>query len=236
MSNYKLIIFDCDGVLVDSERITNQVFVDMLNELGLSLTLEDMFEQFVGHSMSQCLEKMTGLLGREPPQEFVPTYRARTVQALESDLVAIPGIENALDTISLPYCVASSGDHSKMRTTLGLTGLWPRFEGRIFSVTDVPNPKPAPDVFLHAARQCGAAPGECFVVEDTPTGVKAAVAAGMTVLGYSALTPAHRLLAAGAHCVFDTMTALPGLLQAFAMAANKSVKQACAPRPAAQRQ
>ncbi len=220
MSHYKLIIFDCDGVLVDSERITNQVFADMLNELGLPLTLEDMFEQFVGHSMSQCLETISGLLGRDPPQDFLPTYRARTKEALESKLLAIPGIEAALDEITLPYCVASSGDHAKMRTTLGITGLWPRFEGRIFSVTDVANPKPAPDVFLYAAKQCGAAPIDCIVVEDTPIGVKAAVAAGMTVLGYSALTPSHLLLAAGAHNVFDKMGALPSLVQARAAAPN----------------
>src|SRR5690606_23654356 len=119
-----------------------------------------------------------------------------------------------LDRITLPRCVASSGDHEKMRFTLGITGLWSRFEGRIFSVTEVKNPKPAPDVFLYAASRCGVAPADCAVVEDTPTGVAAAVAAGMTVLGYSALTPAHRLLAAGAHHVFDRMSDLPGLLKA----------------------
>jgi HAD superfamily hydrolase (TIGR01509 family) len=213
MSDYKLVIFDCDGVLVDSERITNQVFVEMLNELGLPLTLDDMFEQFVGHSMGQCLDKITNLLGRRPPDDFLPTYRARTRVALESNLVAVPGMEDALDSITLPHCVASSGDHEKMRSTLGITGLWSRFEGKIFSVTEVKNPKPAPDVFLYAASQCGVSPADCVVVEDTPTGVAAAVAAGMTALGYSALTPAHRLLAAGAHRVFDRMSDLPGLLE-----------------------
>ena len=213
MSHYKLIIFDCDGVLVDSERITNQVFVDMLNELGLPLTLEDMFEQFVGHSMSQCLDKITSMLGGPPPAEFLPAYRARTKNALESDLLPVPGIEDALDKIALPICVASSGDHEKMRTTLGITGLWQRFEGRIFSVTEVANPKPAPDIFLHAAKKLNASPADCVVVEDTPTGVASAVAAGMTVLGYCGLTPAHRLRAAGAHQVFDSMAALPGLVQ-----------------------
>lgn len=213
MPKLKLIIFDCDGVLVDSERITNQVFVEMLNDLGLSLTLDDMFEQFVGHSMSQCLDKISSLLGKPPPDGFVSTYRARTKAALESDLTPVPGIEDALDRLDLQTCVASSGDHEKMRVTLGVTGLWPRFEGRIFSVTEVPRPKPAPDIFLHAARQLGAEPAECVVVEDTPTGVSAAVAAGMTVLAYCALTPAHRLQAAGAHCVFASMTKLPALVQ-----------------------
>jgi HAD superfamily hydrolase (TIGR01509 family) len=212
MPPYQLIIFDCDGVLVDSERITNQVFVEMLNALGLPLTLEDMFEHFVGRSMGQCLEKITVMLGRAPPEDFLPDYRARTTLALAAKLKPVPGIEAALDAIALPWCVASSGDHAKMRTTLGVTGLLPRFEGRIFSVTEVAHPKPAPDVFLHAAQKCGAVPADCVVIEDTPTGVAAGVAAGMTVLGYCALTPAHRLLASGAHQVFSEMADLPRLL------------------------
>jgi len=220
MSYFKLLIFDCDGVLVDSERITNQVFVEMLNELGLSLTLEDMFDQFVGNSMGQCMQLISEMLGRLPPDDFLPTYRERTKRALESLLQPVPGIEQALNSISIPWCVASSGDHAKMRTTLGITGLWPRFEGKIFSVTEVANPKPAPDVFLHAAKQSGVSPEDCVVVEDTPTGVKAAVAAGMTVFGYCALTPAHRLLSAGAHRVFDCMSVLPGLLKDAALAPN----------------
>lgn len=214
MPPYQLIIFDCDGVLVDSERITNQVFVEMLIALGLRLTLEDMFEQFVGHSLGQCMEKITVMLGRAPPEDFLPDYRARTTAALASQLKPVPGIEAALDAIALPWCVASSGDHAKMRTTLGVTGLLSRFEGRVFSVTDVAHPKPAPDVFLHAAQQCGTAPANCVVVEDTPTGVAAGVAAGMTVLGYCALTPPHRLLDAGAHHVFGDMADLPRLLSA----------------------
>ncbi len=211
-SPYQLVIFDCDGVLVDSERITNEVFVKMLNELGLPLQLEDMFEQFVGHSMEQCMVKITTMLGRQPPEGFLADYRVRTRAVLESKLEAVPGIPEVLAQLSLPYCVASSGDHEKMRTTLGVTGLWSKFEGRIFSVTDVKSPKPAPDVFLHAAATLGFAPVDCIVVEDTPTGVRAAVAAGMTVLGYAALTPAQRLRDAGAHVVFDDMRHLPGLL------------------------
>lgn len=213
MSCFKLIIFDCDGVLVDSERITNQVFVEMLGELGIHLSLEDMFEKFVGNSMSQCLSRVSELLGRRPPDDFLTTYRIRTKAALESDLLAVPGVEDALDRITLPSCVASSGDHEKIRCTLGITGLWPRFEGRIFSVAEVSNPKPAPDVFLYAASNCGVSPSDCVVVEDTPTGVAAAVAAGMTVLGFASLTPAHRLHAAGAHNIFARMSDLPGLLE-----------------------
>ncbi len=214
-SPFQLVIFDCDGVLVDSERITNEVFVQMLNELGLPLKLEDMFEQFVGHSMEQCMAKITAMLGRHPPDGFLADYRVRTRAVLESKLVTVPGIVEVLTQLTLPYCVASSGDHDKMRTTLGVTGLWPKFEGRIFSVTDVKAPKPAPDVFLHAAAKLGFAPADCAVVEDTPTGVRAAVAAGMTVFAYAALTPARRLREAGAHVIFDDMRKLPSLLAEF---------------------
>lgn len=210
MSNrFDLIIFDCDGVLVDSERITNTVFAEMLNELGLSVTLSDMFDRFVGRSMADCITLIEQMLGNKTPAEFQTAYRSRTKAALERELVAVPGIFSALERITLPMCVASSGDHEKMRLTLGKTGLLPRFEGRLFSVTEVPRGKPAPDVFLHAAARLGAEPSRCVVVEDTPTGVAAGVAANMYVLGYSALTPAYRLLEAGAHEVFDDMNHLP---------------------------
>jgi HAD superfamily hydrolase (TIGR01509 family) len=213
MSQFDLVIFDCDGVLVDSERITNQVFADMLNELGLPVTLEDMFEQFVGRSMSQCLDLITEMLCAQPPEDFVDNYRRRTTSALLSKLTAVPGIETALDKIRLRYCVASNGDHDKMRTTLGITGLLPRFEGQLYSVTEVEKGKPHPDVFLYAAHKQAVTPSSCVVIEDTPTGVKAGIAAGMTVYGYAALTPASRLLEAGAHGTFDDMALLPSLIE-----------------------
>jgi len=200
MHRLELVIFDCDGVLVDSERVTNRIFAAMLNELGLSVTLEDMFARFVGHSMTQCLDLITEMLGRPPAANFLDEYRSRTRAALETDLLPTPGVEEALERIRLPCCVASSGDHEKMRITLGITGLWPRFEGRLFSVTEVPRGKPFPN------------PSACAVVEDAPVGVKAGVAAGMRVFGYAALTPAHRLLEAGAQVTFEHMRELPGLL------------------------
>lgn len=209
----ELVIFDCDGVLVDSERITNQVFAQMLNEIGIPVTLEDMFVHFVGRSMDQCLALISDLLKHEPPDDFVEVYRMRTKAALESSLTAVPGIEAALNEIELPYCVASSGDHDKMRTTLGIVGLLPRFEGKLFSVTEVERGKPAPDIFLHAARKCNIEPSACLVIEDTTTGVSAGIAAGMTVYGYSALTPASLLVDAGAHRVFDNMLELPSLIR-----------------------
>ncbi len=208
----RLAIFDCDGVLVDSERITNRVFARMLNELGLSVTPDDIFAHFVGHSMADCLALIARMLGKPPPSTFADEYRARTQVALDAELRAVAGIEEALDAIELPYCVASSGDHLKMRTTLGITGLLPRFEGRMFSVTEVRRGKPFPDVFLLAAERLGVASAECAVIEDTPVGVRAGVAAGMRVLGYAASTPGRHLTEAGAHIVFDDMRRLPALL------------------------
>ena len=190
MRAFELVIFDCDGVLVDSERITNRIFAQMLNELGLAVTLDDMFERFVGHSMAHCLDIITELLGRMPPAGFADEYRIRTRAAIDSELRAVPGIVEAIDKIHLPYCVASSGDFDKMRTTLGITGLLPRFEGRLFSVTEVARGKPAPDIFLHAASKFGIEPGVCAVVEDSPTGV-AVVCDGPKLLGVVTL---HDLL------------------------------------------
>ncbi len=207
-----LVIFDCDGVLVDSEPIANRVFRDMLNELGMDVTLEFMFEHFVGLSMPQCVELITSIRGAPPPPQFLEVLRARTEQALRAEVTPVPGIPAVLQTMEVPFCVASSGAHAKIRLTLGATGLLDHFADRIFSVADVAAPKPAPDLFLFAAQRMGKEPAHCVVVEDTPTGVRAGVAAGMRVLGFCRHTPAARLLDAGARIVFDDMTRLPQLL------------------------
>ena len=220
-SRFGLVILDCDGVLVDSERISNRVFCSMLNELGLGVTLEDMFQHFVGLSMPQCVELMTDMLGKPPPHDFVETLRTRTEAALKEHVRPIAGVPGMLDRIKVPFCVASSGSHAKIRLTLGATGLLERFANRIYSVTDVSRPKPAPDIFLHAAQEMGVDPVHCVVIEDTPTGVRAGVAAGMHVLGFSAHTPASRLKEAGAHAVFEEMRLLPKLLQE----ANRSLQR-----------
>jgi HAD superfamily hydrolase (TIGR01509 family) len=199
-------------VLVDSEVIVNRVFADMLNELGVGVTLEYMFEHFVGHSMVHCMTLVRELLGREPPPDFESTHRERTRAALSVGLTPVPGIVETLSRLTVPFCVASSGDHDKMRTTLGITGLLPRLDGRLFSVTEVPRGKPFPDVFLHAARSMGAAPERTAVVEDTPVGAQAGRAAGMMVFGYAAHTPPERLRAVGA-VVFTDMAELPRLLE-----------------------
>jgi len=212
MRDLALVIFDCDGVLVDSEPISNRVFCSMLNELGLSVTLEYMHAHFVGLSMPQCMERVTSMLGAPPPANFVANLESRTESALREGVVPIPGVPEMLDRLTVPFCVASSGSHSKIRATLGASGLLDRFANKIYSVADVNHPKPAPDIFLHAAREIGADPACCVVVEDTPTGVRAGAAARMRVLGFCANTPAHRLTHAGAHSVFDDMRLLPQLL------------------------
>ena len=230
MREFRLVIFDCDGVLVDSERISNRVFCSMLNELGLAVTLEDMFQNFVGLSMPRCVERMTDMLGNPPPADFVKNLRQRTDAALREQVVPVPGVPEMLEDIGLPYCVASSGDHEKIRLTLGATGLLGKFTDRIYSVVDVENPKPAPDVFLHAARQMGVEPAECVVIEDTPTGVIAGVAAGMYVLGFCAHTPAARLKEAGAHAVFGEMRLLAELLEEAAHPSIAADAPQAAPR------
>jgi HAD superfamily hydrolase (TIGR01509 family) len=215
MSRTRLVIFDCDGVLVDSEPVANRMLGDVLRELGLDLTQEQIFQKFVGYSMPHCMRVIEDMLGRPPPPDFLRDLQARTFAAFRNELHAMPGIEQTLDTLDaagVQYCVASSGDHEKMNTTLGITGLLPRFAGRIFSVTQVAHSKPAPDVYLFAARQLGAEPSACVVVEDTPPGVQAGVAAGMTVFGFCAHTPEHRLQVAGAHRTFVDLRRLREML------------------------
>jgi HAD superfamily hydrolase (TIGR01509 family) len=209
----QLIIFDCDGVLVDSEPAANRVFAEALAELGLELTMPQMYAEFVGRPMSYCLQRVSELLRKPVPSNFEGELRRRTLDAFRRELRAMPGIEAALDTIDVPYCVASSGDHEKMRATLGMTGLLHRFEGKLFSATQVPRGKPAPDVYLFAARECGVDPSACIVVEDSLVGVQAGVAAGMPVLGYAAHSDLKELIRAGASVAFDDMRTLPELIQ-----------------------
>jgi HAD superfamily hydrolase (TIGR01509 family) len=212
MDKFDLIIFDCDGVLVDSERITNTVFAEMLNELGIPATLETMFDEFVGNSMARCVEMIEEKLEAKVPDNFDKIYRERCKGALEKSLIPVDGIQETILEIKIPMCVASSGDHEKMNMTLGITGLLPTFEGRLFSVTEVERGKPYPDVFLHAAKNMGFEPEKCAVIEDTEIGATAGIAAGMTVFGYSKYTKKERFLKIGA-IPFSDMRELPFLIR-----------------------
>lgn len=209
-----LLIFDCDGVLVDSERLSHQVLVDMLAERGVAITFDDAVQRFIGLSIAGGIGALRGLLGGQVPEGFLPEMGRRTRAAFQAGLTVVPGIEAVLDALALPFCVASNGNHAKVNFTLGHTGLLPRFAGRIFTADDVARPKPAPDLFLHAAHCLGVAPGRTTVVEDTPTGIMAAKAAGMRAIGYAGMTPAARLQAAGADVVLGHMADLQALLQA----------------------
>jgi HAD superfamily hydrolase (TIGR01509 family) len=212
-SPVELVIFDCDGVLVDSERITNRVFAEMAAEYGLQLTPAYMDENFFGLPASECVRLAGELLGHALPADFAGRYGERSRAALAQEVTTMPGVPQMLDSIDLPSAIASNGIAIKMRITLGKTGLLSRYEGRWFCVDDVKHGKPAPDLYLLAARTFGADPAACVVIEDSPTGVAAGVAAGMTVLGYAAHTPAQRLIDAGAQLTFADMAQLPGLLR-----------------------
>ena len=211
-----MVIFDCDGVLVDSERLTHQVVVDMLAERGVALPFEEAVDRFIGMSMANGLVQLKALLGGTLPDDFLPEMGRRTRAAFRAGLTTVPGVEAVLDALDgqRPYCVASNGNRKKVDFTLGHTGLAPRFAGRIFTADDVQHPKPAPDLFLLAARSLGALPSRTTVVEDTPTGITAAKAAGMRAIGYAAMTPAGRLQAAGADAIAHDMAAVAALLAA----------------------
>lgn len=217
MENFKLIIFDCDGVLVDSERIANEVFAKILNEeCGFNFSLDDMFNTFVGHSASQCHAIIKEMLGKEPPPQIDQRYKDEIGHVLATSVVAVTGIEKALTEITIPYCVASSGSHEKMQITLGRTQLLQYFEGNINSTSDVENGKPFPDIYLHAAAKMGVSdPSKCLVIEDSPLGVTGGVAAGMTVFGYSELVDENKLIEAGAHHTFNNMNNLVSQIEHF---------------------
>lgn len=209
-SPFELLILDCDGVVVDSEPITTRVLAEMLNELGVAISVEEVVATFSGHTFT--LEFASKCLGISLPHEFLENYRDRTFAAMEAELKPVQGVEIALDQITIPYCIASNGPHEKMRKTLSVTSLLSRFEDRLFSSADVERGKPFPDLFLFAARHFAISPAACLVIEDSPSGVAAARAAGMTVYGFSGTTAEQRLLDAGAHGVFCQMSDLPSLV------------------------
>ena len=210
-----LVIFDCDGVLVDSERLSHRVLHAMLIELGANISPQQTVDRFIGTSLAGCLARISSLLGAAPPANFAAEFARRSHAAFEAELTLVPGVAQLLVALAVPCCVASNGNRAKVDFTLGHTGLLARFAGRTFTADDVLHPKPAPDLFLHAARQLGADPRRTTVVEDTPTGIRAAKAAGMHAIGFAAMTPAAQLHAAGADVVVHTMAEVQALLAAL---------------------
>jgi len=207
------VIFDCDGVLVDTELISNTVLARLLTEAGLPMTYEDCMRDFRGRSIASVMAIAGERHDRAWDFDVGERYYAEVEAVFRRQLEAVPGVIAALDEIVLPSCVASSGPHHKMAVTLQRTGLWDRFEGRIFSATEVAAGKPAPDLFLHAAARMGFDPACTAVVEDSLPGVQAAVAAGMRALAFTRHSDAAELAAAGGE-PFDDMAELPALLEA----------------------
>ena len=208
---FRLIIFDCDGVLVDSELLGTRVIVGMARDLGLKLTEAEALPLFRGGRMADCITEIERRLGKPVPDSFVSEVRARMAEVFKRDLRPVEGIEDVLDVVRIPICVASSGPPEKIRLSLAITGLLPRFAECIFSAYEVGVWKPDPGLFLHAARAMGVPAHACAVVEDSVPGVKAGVAAGMTVFGFSGGARDEELAAAGA-ITFRSMADLPQLL------------------------
>ncbi|GGQ23205.1 HAD family hydrolase [Streptomyces mutabilis] len=211
---YDLVIFDNDGVLVDSEPISNRLLAGYLTELGHPTSYEDSLRDYMGAAMHRVHDLVLERTGRKLPENFDDVFHRRVFAAFAEHLEAVPGVVGLLEKLAVdgvPYCVASSGSHERIRVGHRKTGLDRWFEDeRIFSSQDVGRGKPAPDLFLYAAERMGVAPERCVVVEDSPLGVRAAVAAGMDVYGFTAMTPAGKL--AGATRLFRDMGELAGSL------------------------
>ncbi|MEU4200362.1 HAD family hydrolase [Streptomyces sp. NPDC045470] len=214
---YDLIIFDNDGVLVDSEPLSNTILAGYLTELGHPTSYEESLRDYMGAAVHRVHDLVKERTGQLLPEDFETTLHARVFEAFERELEPVAGVDEVLGKLTAdgtPYCVASSGSHERIRVGHRKTGLDEWFEEEwIFSSQDVGKGKPAPDLFLHAAREMGVAPERCAVVEDSPLGVQAAVAAGMDVYGFTAMTPAAKLTAAAEVTgLFASMAELPELL------------------------
>ncbi|QEU92684.1 HAD family hydrolase [Streptomyces kanamyceticus] len=212
---YDLVIFDNDGVLVDSEPLSNTILAGYLTELGHPTSYEDSLRDYMGAAVHRVHDLILERSGERLPADFDEVFHGRVFAAFERELTPVDGALEVLEKLSadgVAYCLASSGSHERIRVGHRKTGLDTYFdERRVFSSQDVGRGKPAPDLFLHAAERMGVAPGRCVVVEDSPLGVQAAVAAGMDVYGFTAMTPAERL--GGATELFGDLRELADLLR-----------------------
>lgn len=181
---YKCIIFDCDGVLVDSEPLANQMLVTMANELNIPIDLEFAIQQFIGRSLYDCISIIESFSKKKLPTTFEADFRHRSFELFKKELQPVAGIKTLLPQLKIPFCVASSGPMNKIELNLKLTGLYSYFEGNLFSCYQVQQWKPSPEVFWFAAKTMGFAPEDCLVVEDSLPGIKAAVNGGFDVVAY----------------------------------------------------
>ncbi|WP_294771062.1 HAD family phosphatase [uncultured Rhodoferax sp.] len=213
---FDAVLFDCDGVLVDSEPITNGVLRDMLEELGWRLDLQTCMEIFVGKAVLDERARIEAETGRPVTPEWMAEFRVRRNAALEAQVGAIAGAVQAVAAVHASaqgrIACASGADRVKVEMQLQKVGLWPYLQGRVFSGHEMPRSKPHPDVYLAAAQSLGVPAGRCAVVEDTATGIAAGVAAGATVFAYAPAGQGDALRQAGAHHVFTHMDALHACL------------------------
>lgn len=225
----ELIIFDCDGVLIDSEVLAASALIDALEAHGVGVDMDFVARHFIGRAYPVILTEVKARFGVELPAHFEELYRARLLAAFEAGLAAMAGAGEALDALRVPYCLATSSTPARLSASLRLTGLAGRFAGRAFTSAEVARGKPAPDLFLHAAARMGAAPADCVVVEDSAAGLAAGLAAGMEVwhfVGGGHFTVMDMPLPAGVtpHCRFasfaDIRAARPDLFHAPAGAAD----------------
>jgi HAD superfamily hydrolase (TIGR01509 family) len=216
---FDLVIFDCDGVLVDSELLSCRAGVEALAAIGHAMALEAFAERFAGLSFKDVRAALEAELGRPLPARFTAEVARRSADLFARDLRAVAGVDGALARLALPKCVASSSVPEGLEAKLRQTGLLGWFAPALFSSAMVAHGKPAPDLFLYAARRMGAAPERCLVIEDSMPGIAAARAAGMTPFGFAGASHCRgghgdRLAAAGAALVFDDMRELPGFVAA----------------------
>lgn len=209
---YDLVIFDCDGVIVDSEPIANRIFAGLLNRLGYKLSYDECEKMFTGRSDNDCLKLLKETTSITPPENLFEMFDGLAFKAYEKELKAIEGIEEIISLLHFDdFCVASNAPEKKIYKALEVTGLLPKFQGKIFSSSMVERPKPFPDLFLYAAHKMHADPENCVVIEDSSFGVSAAISAGMDVLGYCERTNEKVLKNAGA-VTFNKMSDLKKLL------------------------
>lgn len=211
MSKYKCIIFDCDGVLIDSESIAIKVLVDMANDLGANMDFQESLINLKGKSLNLCMNVISKRINNPLPVHFEQDYRINTFEAFRKGIQPINGIKDIVENLNIPFCVASSGPENKIRLNLEITGLLPFFEGNIFSCYAIQKWKPEPDIFLWAAKSMGFKPNECLVIEDSVSGVKAAKFGGFDVYGYTEHDYNNELEALATK-TFDSMDVLLGML------------------------
>jgi HAD superfamily hydrolase (TIGR01509 family) len=212
MTNIKCILFDCDGVLVDSEAIGNQILLNMAAKYGLKISLNEAYKKFNGRSLKDCFQQIEQLINQPLPENFEIAYRKKSFEAFATQIKPVKGVLKFLNSLTIPYCVASSGPVEKIQLTLKTAGLIDKFENKIFSSYQINSWKPDPGIFLHAAQEMGFSVNECIVIEDSIAGIIAAKRGGFKVFGIANETNSKELENEGA-IIFYTFEELATLLK-----------------------